>query len=317
MHCDRAQEFFSDYLERTLDRPMTAALEGHLSSCLLCREELEALQDTVLALDSVPEVTPPADGAWDVMRRLRNARAEQLETERRKAPTFLEWLRSLSPLSVGMGASLATLIIGGTLLFAGLGNTQMKIIPVPGSAGAAKVPDAPAVQVAYGQVTPAGQQQVLIGLTPVVDLPDAQVRLEGASLPLNWEAKGSLARARRVDLPPVELSRMSPAEAVRLTVDCPTLHKQYRYLLVVPLGQRKADPVTVFANNLPLEEGLRRVAPYLSRPVVVDGSLDGAVNLSYGEVPARRCLDDLAGQVNATVSEDGTGIYRVVANTNR
>jgi type II secretory pathway component GspD/PulD (secretin) len=110
---------------------------------------------------------------------------------------------------------------------------------------------------------------------------------------------------------------MSPAEAVRLTVDCPTLHKQYRYLLVVPLGQRKADPVTVFANNLPLEEGLRRVAPYLSRPVVVDGSLDGAVNLSYGEVPARRCLDDLAGQVNATVSEDGTGIYRVVANTNR
>lgn len=316
MHCDRAQEFFSDYLERTLDRPMTAALEEHLSACLLCREELEALQDTVLALDSVPEVTPPADGAWDVMRRLRNARAEQLEAERRKAPTFIEWLRSLSPLSVGMGASLATLIIGGTILLTSPYYTGMGGFG-PLRPQAIAVPDVPAVQVAYGQVTQSGQQQVLIGLTPVIDLPDAQVRLEGASLPLNWEAKGSLARARRVDLPPVELSRASAAEAVRLTVDCPTLHKQYRYLLVVPLGERKADPVTVFANNLPLEEGLRRVAPYLSRPVVVDGSLDGAVNLSYGEVTARRCLDDLASQVNAKVSEDGTGVYRVVANTNR
>ena len=41
MKCDRAQEFFSDYLERTLDRPMAAALESHLHDCSACREDLE------------------------------------------------------------------------------------------------------------------------------------------------------------------------------------------------------------------------------------------------------------------------------------
>ena len=28
MKCDKAQEFFSDYIESTLDRPMTVALES-------------------------------------------------------------------------------------------------------------------------------------------------------------------------------------------------------------------------------------------------------------------------------------------------
>src|SRR5579872_2686555 len=109
MHCDRAQEFFSDYLERTLDRPMTVALEAHLAGCGHCREDIEALQSTFLALDAVPEVEPPVDGAWQVLARLRQERVERFERERR-APSFLDWLRSLNPLSVGMGASLATLV---------------------------------------------------------------------------------------------------------------------------------------------------------------------------------------------------------------
>src|SRR5687767_11572909 len=120
MQCDRAQEFFSDYLERTLDRPMTVALEAHLAGCAGCREDIEALQATFYALESVPEVEPPRDGAWQVMAQIRKVRAEQWEAERRQAPGFLEWLRSLNPLSAAMGASLATLVIGGSLMATGL-----------------------------------------------------------------------------------------------------------------------------------------------------------------------------------------------------
>jgi predicted anti-sigma-YlaC factor YlaD len=43
MQCDRAEEFFSDYMERTLDRPMTVALEAHLAACGRCRGDIEAL----------------------------------------------------------------------------------------------------------------------------------------------------------------------------------------------------------------------------------------------------------------------------------
>lgn len=310
MHCDRAQEFFSDYLERTLDRPMTMALEAHLTSCVICREELEALQDTLLALDAVPDVVPPADGAWDVMRRLRNARAEQLEAERRKAPTFLEWLRSLNPLSVGMGASLATLVIGGTLLLTTPDYQGWRLLPLA-QPRTAPVADVPALQVTYGEVTETGQQ-VNIQFTPVVDLPGAKVRLIGASLPLTWGADGSLSRGRPVALPPVELPRTSSAEAVRLTVESPALGKQYQYLLVVPLGERRTGPVTLFTGVVPLEEGLRRLAPYLNRPMVVEGPLDGNVDLRYGEQPAEQCLEALAEQVNAVVDRNGTA-YRITS----
>jgi hypothetical protein len=245
------------------------------------------------------------------MRRLRNARAEQLEAERQKAPTFLEWLRSLNPLSVGMGASLATLVIGGALMFTSVGGVVKSGFADLSQPKRVATPDVPAVQVSYGELTATGQQ-VNIQFAPVIDLPDAQVRLIGASLPLKWDATGSLTRGRPVALPPVELPRASSAEAVRLTVESPTLRKQYQYLLVVPLGQRRTDPVTLFTGPVPLEEGLRRLAPYLSRPLVVDGSLDGTVNLQYGDQPAASCLDDLARQVQATVKQDGTA-YRIVS----
>lgn len=313
MHCDRAQEFFSDYLERTLDRPMTVALEAHLANCAACREEIEGLQVTFRALDAMPEVDPPLDGAWDVMRRLRAERAEQVEAERRKAPALLEWLRSLNPLSVGMGASLATLVIGGTLLFTGLGGTRMSILPIGRPAAGPTAPDAPVVQVSLGQITPTGQQ-VNIQFAPAIDLPEAQVRLVGASLPLDWQANGSLSRGRWVSLPPVELPRTSPAEAVRLMVDCPTLGKSYRYLVVVPLGERKTEPVTLFANSVPLEEGLRRLAPYLSRPVVVDGAGEGVVTLQYGDMKASHCLEELAAQTGAVLKSEG-GAYRLIPAT--
>lgn len=313
MQCDRAAEFFSDYLERTLDRPMTVALEAHLSHCAACREEIESLQATFAALESMPEVEPPVDGAWDVMRRLRQARAEQREAERSKAPSFLEWLRLLNPLSVGMGASLATLVIGGTMLFTNLRHQKMSILPVgPGAStpAAAAMADAPAVQVSYGQVTGTGQQ-VNIQLVSAIDLPDAQVRLAGASLPLDWQAKGSLARGKWLNLPPVELPRTSPAEAVRLLVDSPTVGKSYRYLVVVPLGERKTGLVSQFANGIPLEEALRRLAPYLSRPVVVDGAGDAVVSMQFGEARPADCLENLAAQSGAGLKMEG-GAYRFV-----
>ena len=58
----------------------------------------------------------PADGAWQVMMAIRQQRAEQYEAERQKAPSFLEWLRALNPMGVAMGASLATLVIGGVVM---------------------------------------------------------------------------------------------------------------------------------------------------------------------------------------------------------
>jgi hypothetical protein len=65
MKCDKAQEFFSDYIESTLDRPMTVALEAHLNGCELCSADVASLRSMWTVLDKVPQVEPPADFVAD------------------------------------------------------------------------------------------------------------------------------------------------------------------------------------------------------------------------------------------------------------
>jgi len=311
MQCERAEEFFSDYLERTLDRPMTVALESHLAACGLCRDGIEALQTTFFALDAVPEVEPPRDGAWQVMSQIRQLRAEQVEAERRKAPSFLEWLRTLNPLSVGMGASLATLVIGGTLVVGGLSHTQLTIFGVPAptrTAAPAPGADTPSVVLSYGERT-ATVQQVDMQVTPMVDLPNGRIEVMGGGLPMTYVVNGSLKGGEPVAIR-LQLPMGAEAQTLRVVTQSPASGKKYQHLVVVPLAPRRADRVSLSFYEQPLEEGLRRLAPYLGRPVVVDGASEGTVTLQAEEQPSKRCLEELAEQVGATVQENG--VYRLV-----
>ena len=45
MKCDKAQEFFSDYIENALDQPMVVALETHLNGCEACSADVSSLRD--------------------------------------------------------------------------------------------------------------------------------------------------------------------------------------------------------------------------------------------------------------------------------
>jgi hypothetical protein len=321
MHCDRAQEFFSDYLERTLDRPMTVALESHLGGCPGCREDVEGLRDTVFALESVPAAVPPPDGAWQVMGRVQRARAEQWEKERRQAPSFLQWLHSLKPANVAMVASLATLVIAGTALgpqiqdhirngFWAFGTPRPK--PPVSAASNTEMSETPSVMVSYDKLTAAGQE-VNLEVVPSVDLPDAHLQVVTGSLSLKYEPTSRINRGTRLMLP-VTLPANSTAEVLRVTLTSSALHKEYNSLVVVPLGepdQRRDRPVTLAFPDQPLAEALRQLAPFLGRPVVVDGGIEGVAQLQAEGRSSLGCLKDLAAQVGAEVSPD-RGVYRLV-----
>ncbi len=60
MHCQQANEFFSDYIERALDPAMTVSVDNHLAACPACREEMVALRLVWTQLDQVAYVEPPA-----------------------------------------------------------------------------------------------------------------------------------------------------------------------------------------------------------------------------------------------------------------
>jgi len=308
MQCDRAQEFFSDYLERTLDRPMTVAIESHLAGCVNCREEVEVLQSTFLALDSLPEVEPPADGAWQVMMAIRQQRAAEYEAERRKAPTFLEWLRTLNPMGVAMGASLATLVIGGSLLVTGIPHAKYERlglgISTPGPVLQPASKATPTVQVAYGPAS--GQSQVLeVRLTPTGDLVGGEATLMGDSSSALQAEKAAITAGAPVIFT-VQLPSNAGAQVLRVTALGRGAARPYESTIVVPFAARSAEPMTVVLTEQPMVDALRRVAAGLGHPIVVEGSLPAAVTLQAADMPASRVLEELAAQTQFTVRDEGT-----------
>jgi hypothetical protein len=313
MQCDRAEEFFSDYLERTLDRPMTVAIESHLAGCVNCRDGVEALQSTFLALDSLPEVEPPADGAWRVMTAIRQQRAEQYEAQRQKAPTFLDWLRSLNPMSVAMGASLATLVIGGSLVATGLpGHVQLGAgsfaprAPQPAPANAR--PAMPAIQVTYGAVSATGQA-LEIRVSPATDLPNGEVRVTGDAVPVAHVASGNLAAGVPVVFQ-VQAPFGSGVQVLRVVSHSASSGVRTEQTVVAPLGARVNEPLTLVATDQPLVDALRRVAPHLGRPVVVDGAPPVSVTLQAAEASAPKILEGLAERSQLTLREENN-VYRM------
>jgi hypothetical protein len=302
MQCERAQEFFSDYLERTLDRPMTAALEAHLGTCARCRNEVESLQEMFQVLDRVPPVEPPHDGPSRVMAAIRNQRAEQWEAQRRKAPGFWEslWrsLHGLSPASVGMATGLATLVVAGAVTapmaarYVGMGFARLTPAPVRQPVAA------PVVQASYHPES--GQVDLLV--TPQTDLPAARVSLEMGGRTWVVSDGFGLGPQRPLKQPVIIPNTGREAEAVWMTVESPSRNATYRYLVVVPLRQRTDERVTLLVESRPVEEALRQLAPYLGRPVVVSGAADATVSLNAAGETAQRCLDSVAQQVHATVT---------------
>lgn len=313
MQCERAQEFFSDYLERTLDRPMTVALEAHLAGCSGCREEIEALQATVYALDTAPQVAPPPDGMWQVHARLANLRAAEHEARRRRAPGLLEWLRGLSPMSAAMGAGLATLVIGGTFVASRLPSvTGLNLVPWPTPAATPVLHPAdpaatPGLDISYGAVTGDGTQ-VKLTVTPASALPDARVSATVSSTNRAYTISGP-SNPQRPLVGLLTLPVGTPSEVLHVTVASQLTGRQWSYVVLVPLTRQGETRVTQSFFDQPVSEALRRVGPSLSAPVVVDADPAATVSLSVSDAPPQGALQALADQLHATLHRDGASYH--------
>jgi anti-sigma factor RsiW len=310
MQCDRAQEFFSDFLDQTIDRPLAVAVEAHLAECSGCRRELEALQSTCELLSAMPEVEPPADGAWQVMRELQKLRVEQWEAQRARTPSLLDRLRALNPLSVAMGAGLATLVFaGGMLLTPGPDHTGNRFDGRGAAKANPRVVSAPSVEVSYGALTASGQQLDLRFVSPR-DLVGAQMTVTG-DVPVRLTGRGNIRKGDGTTVS-VNVPLTAPAAALHVQLSAPGETRPYQFLVVAPVGEQQVKPVSLSYFDQPLDEALRRLAPYLGKPVVVeDGVTAPSVSLQAADRSAADALDDLAGQARATAEDEGA-FYRLV-----
>lgn len=83
MKCGKVRELFSSHLESAMDGRQSAEFEEHLAGCADCRAAYERVNATVMMLEEMPEVEPPADFHATVMARVQEAR--------RAAPQPVRW----------------------------------------------------------------------------------------------------------------------------------------------------------------------------------------------------------------------------------
>ena len=85
MRCGRVRDLFSRCLENAMDSALSGRFDEHLAACAACREAYERFSATVVMLDEMPEVEPPADFHAAVMARVEQAR--------RTTPQPVRWWR--------------------------------------------------------------------------------------------------------------------------------------------------------------------------------------------------------------------------------
>ena len=112
MHCQDAQELYSDYVEGKLDRALNVSFENHLSDCATCRTEVGQFRSLWEGLEELPLVEPPAFFHENVMSRISQEQAKAEEASARKR-IFWDWSALLRPRSLSMGlAALVLMLVG-------------------------------------------------------------------------------------------------------------------------------------------------------------------------------------------------------------
>ncbi|AQT70995.1 MULTISPECIES: anti-sigma factor [Streptomyces] len=153
------EELLGPYVLGVLDDEEVRRVEGHMSGCVQCREEVAALREMEAALGEVPEEAfldgPPQGGDLLLQRTLRQMRGERAGAARRRA--------GLTGLAVA--ASLAAVFWAGTQL--GTGGPDPVALPQPPSPTAPADPSPPPKGTTLHSATDAGTgARMTVQMTP-------------------------------------------------------------------------------------------------------------------------------------------------------
>ena len=76
MHCLQAEEHFSAHYEDTLDYRVLRDFEAHLAACEACQSEYTRFQESVKAIQQLPQIEPSPDFMPRLQQRLAEERSE-------------------------------------------------------------------------------------------------------------------------------------------------------------------------------------------------------------------------------------------------
>jgi hypothetical protein len=312
MKCDKAQEFFSDYIENTLDQPMVVAVETHLSGCEACSTDVASLRDMWTVLDRVPQVEPPADFVWRTTTRLQNELLNRREAERARP---LPWWKRLSPVQTLSYVGVAALLLMGVAFpfRSAIGNTTGWDVfgwlthnhNVPVVLPAPRI-TAPQFTV---QVPGANGLAAVVTVTATSEMPYASAgrayltplgeRLVGQPSPAHDPQ--SLAVGQSFSVP----IQAGAAYAVRINVD--SMHNRFSKVLILAGAPSVTGPIQTDDPYFALEQ----VANRTGRAMLVDAGWKDKVTLDLQSGTPDQALQSLLTQIGAHTSTETSGVIDI------
>ncbi|WP_319586085.1 zf-HC2 domain-containing protein [uncultured Desulfobulbus sp.] len=82
MKCERAKELLSDLYEGNIDYALTDTVRSHIDSCAACKHEYNRLKSMWAALNTMPDIDPPADFRHNVILKLAQAQNDKQNAKR-------------------------------------------------------------------------------------------------------------------------------------------------------------------------------------------------------------------------------------------
>ena len=95
MNCLQAEELFSAYLEDRLDYQTLQGFEAHLAECEVCQNEYVRFQDSVKAVQELPQISPSPDFIATLQQRLATEQREPVSTKQSAATGWRQLLALL------------------------------------------------------------------------------------------------------------------------------------------------------------------------------------------------------------------------------
>ena len=118
MNCLQAEEHFSAHLEDTLDYQTLQGFEGHLGECEVCQQEYARFQESVKAVQELPQIEPSPYFMSTLQQRLAT---EQREPGSVKAIATTSWKQLLDlfrrPKWAFSGIMVLMLTVAGTYFY--------------------------------------------------------------------------------------------------------------------------------------------------------------------------------------------------------
>lgn len=123
MNCDRAKSLISLYIDNELDEKERSEFQEHINTCEACRNELNAISETVNLLKSIPEVELPSNFREELHEKLIIAKEEE-KRNKRKVLFFIRnnYFKAVSALAAGVAVifALRVLFFGGFMAKGGM-----------------------------------------------------------------------------------------------------------------------------------------------------------------------------------------------------